>query len=571
MTRKFFMICLLLLLVNNNLFCQSQGLVPDSNKRICENDSVMEAKKEVVISTHEEEVKQTKETKDGNFWGVTFALLTLLLAALTLLISYVVYGVQQQTRRSSDFQDCSKSLKSNNEIEQSAAAILLRGFMKKQRVGLFFNVDYSREAKDLLAGALQKPIPYSLQKNIADGFSFASNLDGQDMQRVIMINALIKPESRIKYELTGKEKYKKERLSMKKADFYQSVVMDCSINNVDATGVFFIYTILSGTSFRNCILKKASFDSANVDRVKFDADCVLDGASFNNAIGLETAVVRRRVMEIVEKDGKCFEQEVEQKHYLIDCLDEYGVFDLNKTTSYSPPHTKYRIFLSKMGIMTPLQQTRFEMIKDILEKRDNIEIVKIERNNYLNAAQLKDVETHLEYCDGCVIFAFEYLKVNSGVIHNEVESEDQHGVENVVFASPWLHIETALANEKHIPCLIIFENNLCRDGMFDESVTKSDYKLETMPYTDDKKKIDESVKKWMGGVIEYHETKQRSQNTVLGRIASEIKHLDKAIAECGVELDDSDECLQKVMSMISVDSGVSELVKERITLQIGKS
>lgn len=52
------------------------------------------------------------------------------------------------------------------------------------------------------------------------------------------------------------------------------------------------------------------------------------------------------------------------------------------------------------------------------------------------------------------------------------------------FSSPWLHIEVALANGMQMPCLIIYEKNICRDGMFDDTIIQSDKNMFSLPYSD---------------------------------------------------------------------------------------
>jgi uncharacterized protein YjbI with pentapeptide repeats len=48
----------------------------------------------------------------------------------------------------------------------------------------------------------------------------------------------------------------------------------------------------SRTSFKNCILKNANFINSNVKEVKFDEDCKLEGACFDEAVGLDSATIR---------------------------------------------------------------------------------------------------------------------------------------------------------------------------------------------------------------------------------------------------------------------------------------
>ena len=143
-----------------------------------------------------------------------------------------------------------------------------------------------------MVALLRNTLPVTLQKIIADSFSFVDDLRGQDMQYVNMLGALIKPESRVQYELYRDKKNKDAKLPMQNADFFHSVLQECSINSVNASNAIFMYSILCGTSFRNCILDGARFDGANLNGVKFDENCSLIGAHFKGAIGLDNAFVR---------------------------------------------------------------------------------------------------------------------------------------------------------------------------------------------------------------------------------------------------------------------------------------
>lgn len=409
------------------------------------------------------------QSNNTEFWSTA----TFFLSLLALIISMIIYLIQQQSRNAQLYHNCAKSLFSNNPIEQSTAAILLRSFLN-WKVWMFpYKPNYSRNAKNLMVVLLRDSIPIKLQKTIADGFSYASNMDGQDFQYVNMVDALIKPKSRIYYELKGLEKYKNNRISMRKADFYHAVVQECSINNVDATGAIFLSSILCGTSFKNCILRKTNFENSNIRKVRFDQDCSLEGASFKGAVGIDTATIK------IHGDN--------QAHPLINFLDENGVFCPNGVPEYqrySPKNTKLTVFVSKLGSMDSKQRRRYDSAIQTLKKLDDIEIKKIERENYPIVSQLTDVKTHLDYCDGCVIFAFEYLEVESGYIHKDVVGEDCKELNKVSFPSPWLHIEAALANGLQMPCLIIYSENICRDGMFDDAIIKPDKNLFSMPYSD---------------------------------------------------------------------------------------
>lgn len=419
---------------------------------------------------------------------------TFVVAFLALVVPFVVYMVQQQSRNAQFFHDCTKSLFSDNPIEQSTAAILLRGFLRRPWWKFLYKPDYTKDAKNLMVVLLRNSISVNLQKTIADGFSYADNLNGQDMQYINMVNALIKPKSRIKYELTGNRFFKFKRISMRKADFFHAVLQECSINNVNAKGAVFFCAILSGSSFKNCILKKANFENSNVHRVRFDADCSLEGACFKGAVGIDTATIK------VARDMK--------SHPLIEYLDENGVFcskGVPVGNRYVIKDEKLRVFVSKLGSMDSQQRMQYDSAIALLKKSGDVEIQKIDRDQYPIVSQLTDVSTHLDNCDGCVIFAFEYLNVVSGTIHKNVKGDDRKVIENKSYSSPWLHIEAALANGRHMPCLVIYDEDLCRDGMFDDVIVNSDKNMFSIPYSDSISSADmNKLNGWLGLVREYH-------------------------------------------------------------------
>lgn len=437
----------------------------------------------------------------SEFWVIA----TLVVGTLAIVVPFAVYLVQQQSRNAQFFHECAKSLFSGNPIEQSTAAILLRGFLRRPRRKFLYMPDYTREAKNLMVELLRKPISVGLQKTIADGFSYAGNLKGQEIQYVNMVNALIKPEYRVKFESTEngflKFIYKRRRLSMRKADFFHAVLQECSINNVDAKGAIFFCAILNRTSFKNCILEKANFVNSNVKDVRFDQDCKLEGACFDEAVGLDSATIR------IAGD--------QDPHPILEYLDEKGVFHSEGVPDekrYKPRIKTINLFVSKLGTLDSTQRKQFDSTIAALKKLGNVDIQKIEREQYQNVSQLTDVSTHLEKCDGCVILAFGYLNVVNGFIHEHVEGEDRKEIKNKLYSSPWLHIEAALANGMQMPCLIIYDKDLCRDGMFENNIINSDKNMCAFPYSDTMSVEDKiKMRQWFGLVQEYHYDKTKRE------------------------------------------------------------
>lgn len=435
---------------------------------------------------------------------VIIAILTLGVSVLTIIISLVVYVIQQQIQNANLFNRCANSLHSCNPMEQNTAAILLRSFLRHKRRHVLGR-NFKNEAKNLMVVLLRDPIPTTLQKTLADGFSYAEDLRGQDMQYVNMLGALIKPQSWIDYEITKNEKYKNNRLSLKKADFYYAILQECSINSVDATGAIFYCTIMPSTRFRNCILRDANFVCSNIKHVVFDEDCDLEGAMFAGAIGLDSAKVKVKetVNGVIETN----------KYSISDFLDSEGIFhhDRSLGNKYQPTKDDINIFISKLGAMDSQQTLHYEAVQSIIDGFDNFKQCSIERSQYRPVCQLIDIETKLESCYGCVIFAFDYLKVEKGVIHQNVVGNDRQVIEDKTYASPWLHIETALANGKQMPCLIIYDEDLQRNGMFDDLVLRSDKNLICMPFSSDINKDSPKLQKWVQQVNEYYHLRKIAQ------------------------------------------------------------
>lgn len=413
-----------------------------------------------------------------------------IVSILVAFVSFVVYRIQRRIQFDRAFQECAKSLHSDNPVEQEVAAIMLREYLHGSWWGLG---DHAQEAKNLITVLLRQSISVDLQKTLADGFSFASNMDGQDMQYVNMLNVSIKPKSAVDYEIKHCNRFKHRRISMRKADFFHAVIQESNINFVDATGAVFYCALLKRTSFHNCILCDADFRCTNVHQVSFDSDCLLEGARFAGAVGVETAMVKLNNGE---------------KYTLANFLDNAGVFHYNRPKKkYETKNNKIKIFVSKLGAMDSQQTLHYRAVLSLIKELDNIQIETIERDNYTSISQLTDVETRMETCDGCVIFAFEYLHVNAGHIHKNIVGDDCKVICEGSFASPWLHIETALANGKQMPCMIIYDGNLCRDGMFDDKIIKTDKNLFAIPYSDTLSSRSRGFVGWISQVREYHSSK----------------------------------------------------------------
>ena len=62
-----------------------------------------------------------------------------------------------------------------------------------------------------------------------------------------------------------------------------------------------------------------------------------------------------------------------------------------------------------------------------------------------------------------------------------------------------------------MPCLIIYDKNLCRDGMFDNAVVESNNNLFLLPYSDGISIQSHTLLYWKGRVVEYHQNNNLGQ------------------------------------------------------------
>lgn len=75
-------------------------------------------------------------------------------------VSFVVYRIQRRIQFDRAFQECAKSLHSDNPVEQEVAAIMLREYLHGSWWGLG---DHAQEAKNLITVLLRQSISVDLQ------------------------------------------------------------------------------------------------------------------------------------------------------------------------------------------------------------------------------------------------------------------------------------------------------------------------------------------------------------------------------------------------------------------------
>lgn len=361
---------------------------------------------------------------------------------------------------------------------------MLRTYLKP--LLYIFKNPYEKDTLNLIVAILRHIPNGVLQKTLADSISYVRKADGQDFQYINLCSASIKPKYRINLEINNNRSYLNKRISMRCADFYCSDITSSGVYHINAEKAVFYNCLLCKSSFYNCILIGADFRNADVHNMKF-IDCNLAGAKFSGAIGLETAVV---VCTATNK-----------KYALINYINENGLFDdYCDTLRYQRDDTPKKIFVSRLGEMNTKQKLYFNYILDYLEQKYNYKYEQIQPQEYRESEQILMIKNRMEQCSGIIVFAFSQIHIDNGEIVNKT-----HQISNEEYSSPWLHIETAMAKAIYdFPVMIITEDKISCNGIFDDKVVNNDNKMFKINYKGVLSNKDERLISHWNRAVEQH-------------------------------------------------------------------
>lgn len=421
--------------------------------------------------------------------GTLISLVVTLTSFLAAAIVFVYQWLKHMTERFVAYAD---NLKSDNEVSQITSAILLRSFLR--------NFLYRRDALNVIISLLRVLERGHLQKTLGDGLSSLLKAKGQDFQKIKLYDVLIKPDSHIQFELTEDVKYKNKRINLVGADFYCSRIEASSINSCNFANAVFFMSVLNGTSFRNCIFRKANFKAADLTGVKF-YDCDLTDADFTDAKGLESASIVEYKIEMANGVSEmpirsatslskgCSKKKIALSVY----IDADGKF-----RGDNPKEGQKKVFVSKLGSMDDNQKQQYDKVLEFLTHTYQVEIVAIDRGEYPDNGQLAMIRNKMKSCSGVLVFAFSYMKVSEASVHNIADK--WQAISNCAYSSPWLQVETAYADSFRLPTLIIYENGVVCDGIFDDKMASSS--MIKIPYSEALEE-NENIKKWYNLTDEY--------------------------------------------------------------------
>lgn len=229
--------------------------------------------------------------EEAQVWVAIIAtIVTVLVTVLTFIRSLDRRDVRATVGAS--FASTVEALASENDTTRMAGAVLLRRFFDRQTEQGTKGTPYVKEAIELIAGMLREELPPRIQKVLADGLRYATDLRRADLQHCNLQNAYLgwKADDDPGVNLTEADLYEAScsRASFKKAClhktvFYKTDLQKASMIDADCTEA----------DFREANLAGANLTGANL------AGAQIGGADFAGARGIPSEVA-----ELLDADHK---------------------------------------------------------------------------------------------------------------------------------------------------------------------------------------------------------------------------------------------------------------------------
>lgn len=333
-----------------------------------------------------------------------------------------VVGYQGRRARLSSIRDAFNvvvaALASTDAEQQLAGAVLLRRFFDVRSEFGVRNllgrrrVPYAEEARSVMAAVLRGLPTGHLQKLLADGLAFATDLENADLQGTNLQQALLSP--------------RKQGSSLAGADFYHADLSGATLRHVHAPGAIFYEARLRGTIFNNADLRHANFYASDLMGAVFK-NAQLFGADFNNAIN-----VPAELEKFIDADGK-YESEEPAPERPRD----------------APRPGK--IFISAPSARSAAQQSVFDRVIELLARND-LEPEILTPAEYPSFDAMGEIFRRMNCC--CAVLVF-------GLNDDRTETTQSAGL------SPWTHLEAGMAYASDLPLLILRQPGV-RTGAFDQ-------------------------------------------------------------------------------------------------------
>lgn len=219
------------------------------------------------------------------------------------------------------FNSTVEGLSSDASEKKLAAAILLRRFFDEETEQGAAGTPYEREAVAVIAALLRNTQTGELQKLLADGLAYASNLQGADLQQCNLSRAYLgqRPRAVVTHgsvrllsarrwarsagDSRGTDPAVSAPIDLTKADLFGANLSGASFRGGIARDAVFYTALAQGAVFEGAHLEGADFRQADLKAARF-AGAWIEGARFAGAQHLP-----ENVAGLLDQDGRVREGE----------------------------------------------------------------------------------------------------------------------------------------------------------------------------------------------------------------------------------------------------------------------
>ncbi len=380
---------------------------------------------------------QTISADNQNVEHVDYVVAVLQVLAVVAVISAIVYGIlkfirdirNEKERKREEYQksfdNLVSQLTSENVDVQLSAAILLRRYFKETTEDE--KKDLHIETINVISSLLRVKPTGVLQKTLADGLGFATDLSRCDLQKTNLQDVLLDN--------------KKQKILMDEADLYLADLSYANLEGIKGHGIIFYDAVLFYARIKNCDFTNANFRGADLNGVVFKK-CILKGADFTGA---------KNVPSFIKEN-----------------LDNDNLFKLSGDISAKHDTKGKTIFFSMPGMLNKEDEVITKNYKEFLEK-NGYEVVYYKRDDYPRFGQLNRVKEAINSSTGMIAFGFKQIEISDGKYRPG--TDDEKPWVGKWLSTPWNEIEVGIGLAVGMPILLVHDK-IISEGIFDNGLSE---------------------------------------------------------------------------------------------------
>lgn len=380
-------------------------------------------------------IAQTASAQGGQ--RIDYIVVVLQILAVVAVISAIVYGIlkfikdtrneknREREEYQKSFDNLVEKLTSKNVDVQLSAAILLRRYFRETIEDK--KKDLHQETINVISSLLRVKPTGVLQKTLADGLGFATDLSGCDLQKTNLQDVLLDN--------------KKQEILMNKTDLYLADLSFANIEGIIGHKIIFYDAILFYARIKNCDFTEGNFRGADLNGVVFK-NCILKGADFSDAKNIPS--------------------------FIKENLDDENKFKLSGMISAKHNTRGKTIFFSMPGILNKEDEVITKNYKEFLENQ-GYKVVYYQRDDYPGYGQLNRVKEAISRSSGMIAFGFKQIYISDG--EYRPQTKEKSPWKDKWLSTPWNEIEVGMGLAVGMPILLVHDSSI-KEGVFDDELSE---------------------------------------------------------------------------------------------------